>query len=123
MARTVLLVDDSSTVRIQAGRALTGAGFHVLEAVDGIDGLEKLDANADIALIICDFNMPRMSGIEFVEMVSKRGGAMPAIVMLTTEGNPQLIKRALASGARAWMTKPFKPDLLVAAALKIVSAA
>ena len=119
MAPTVLIVDDSSTVRIQAGRALAQAGFRVLEAVDGIDGLEKLGGADPVALIVCDFNMPRMSGIEFLEALSKRGGAVPPVVMLTTEGNPVLVKRALEIGAKAWMTKPFKPGMLVATALKL----
>jgi two-component system chemotaxis response regulator CheY len=119
MTRTVLVVDDSAVLRIQAGRALTNAGFKVIEAVDGVDGLSKLSANSDVALIVCDLNMPRMSGIEFVEALANKGEKFPPIVMLTTEGEPLLIKRALASGARAWMTKPFKADMLVAAAMKL----
>ena len=121
--RTILVVDDSATVRLQVGRALIQAGFKVIEAVDGVDGLEKLSQNADVSMIVCDFNMPRMSGVEFVETLSSRTGPMLPIVMLTTEGNPELIKRALASGAKAWMTKPFKAEMIVATAQKLAGAA
>lgn len=121
MALTVMLVEDSATVRLQAARALVQAGFIVIEAVDGIDGLEKLDARSDVALIVCDVNMPRMNGVEFVEALSKRPGAMPPVIMLTTEGHPQLVQRAKASGAKGWMIKPFKPEILVAAAKKLAA--
>ena len=119
MASIVMVVDDSATVRLQAGRALTQAGFEVVEAVDGIDALEKLEARRDIGLIVCDVNMPRMNGVEFVEALAKRPGWKPPVIMLTTEGHPQLIQRAKASGAKGWMIKPFKPEILVAAAKKL----
>jgi two-component system, chemotaxis family, chemotaxis protein CheY len=118
-----MVIDDSSTLRIQAGRALTSAGFRVVEAIDGLDGLAKLASNPDVALIVCDVNMPRMSGIEFVETLAQSGTPVPAILMLTTEANPALVERALAGGAKAWMIKPFKPDHLVASAKKLVEAA
>jgi two-component system chemotaxis response regulator CheY len=124
MACIVLVVDDSSTVRSQASRALNEAGFEVLEAVDGVDALEKLDARADIGLVVCDMNMPRMNGVELVEALAKRPDRrMPPVIMLTTEGHPQLIKRAKASGAKGWMMKPFKAELLAAAARKVIAAA
>lgn len=121
MGRTVLVVDDSATIRLQAGRALSKAGFRVVEAVDGLDALEKLAGTEEIALIVCDVNMPRMNGVELVEALAARG-SMPPMVMLTTEGHPHLIQRAKAGGARGWMIKPFKPELLVAAANKLIAA-
>jgi two-component system chemotaxis response regulator CheY len=123
MVRTVMVVDDSATVRLQAGRALKEAGFEVIEAVDGLDALEKIQARNDVVLIVCDVNMPRMNGVEFVEALSKLPAVMPPVIMLTTEGHPHLIQRAKASGAKGWMIKPFKPALLVAAAAKLVAAA
>ena len=111
------------TLRIQVGRVLRGAGFHVIEAVDGLDALEKLASATDLALIVCDVNMPRMSGIELLEALKARADTLPPILMLTTEGNPELVRRARASGAKAWMTKPFKPDLLLAAAMKLTTVA
>jgi two-component system chemotaxis response regulator CheY len=111
----VLIVDDSIMVRRQVGMALTGAGFHIVEACDGADALEKLAANADVGLVVCDVNMPRMNGLEFLEKV--RAG-LP-VMMLTTDGQPELIRRAKELGAKGWLVKPFKPDLLVAAARKL----
>lgn len=122
MSKTVLIVDDSSTVRQQVSMALSQAGFEVLEAVDGLDGAEKIETNPSIGLVICDVNMPRMSGIEMLNRI-KDGGkhdGLP-IVMLTTEGDPGLIAAAKKAGAKGWIVKPFKPDLLVAAANKLAA--
>jgi two-component system chemotaxis response regulator CheY len=66
--------------------------------------------------------MPRMTGIEFIETLAKLGRPMPPIVMLTTEGHPKLIQRAKESGAKGWMMKPFKPDVLIAAAHRLIAA-
>lgn len=114
-----MLIDDSATVRMQASRALSQAGYAILEATDGVDALQKLRAENSVAVIVCDVNMPRMNGIELVEALAKEGGNRPPILMLTTEGHPQLVQRAKASGAKGWMVKPFKPELLVAAVRKI----
>ncbi|HSO38586.1 MAG TPA: response regulator [Labilithrix sp.] len=119
---TVLLIDDSSSIRLQARRALEIAGFEVVEACDGLDAFEKLPAQK-ISLIVCDVNMPRMGGIEFIEKLAKAGGALPPILVLTTDGDPALVRRAKACGARGWMIKPFKVELLVAAARKITAVA
>jgi two-component system chemotaxis response regulator CheY len=119
MAHSVMIIDDSLMVRQQVKRAFLPAGFTVVEACDGLDGLEKLAAHADVSVVVCDVNMPRMSGIEFLEQVHK---GLP-VVMLTTEGQPQLIERAMSLGAKGWIMKPFKPDLLVAAVRKLLGAA
>lgn len=122
MTQTVMVVDDSASVRMQASRALSSAGYEVIEAVDGLDALEKLAGGLTVALVVCDINMPRMSGVEFVESLSQQSSPRPPILMLTTEGHPALIQRAKASGAKGWMMKPFKPELLVAAARKLTAA-
>jgi two-component system chemotaxis response regulator CheY len=120
MAKKVLVVDDSSTVRQQVGLVLTQAGFQVVEAVDGVDGVNKIGSTPDLSLVICDVNMPQMNGIELVEKVMSDGkNAGLPILMLTTEGQASLIERAKKAGAKGWMVKPFKPDLLLAAANKI----
>lgn len=111
MSKKVMVVDDSQTVRQQVGIALTQAGFDVLEAVDGEDGLQKIKSSSDVAMVICDVNMPRMNGIEFVQAMAKRQSNVP-IVMLTTEGRPELVAEAKRAGARAWMVKPFQPSQL-----------
>ena len=123
MRQTVMVVDDSASVRLQASRALESAGYEVVEAIDGLDAFEKLTGGAIVHLVVCDINMPRMSGVELVESLAQRaGGARPPILMLTTEGHPALIQRAKASGAKGWMMKPFKADLLIAAARKLTAA-
>jgi two-component system chemotaxis response regulator CheY len=120
MRKKILVVDDSITVRQQLRLVLSSAGFDVLEAGDGIEGAETIDATPDLALVICDLNMPRMNGLEMVEQVreDERHAAIP-IVMLTTEGDPTLVARAKGIGAKGWIVKPFKPELLVAAARKL----
>jgi two-component system, chemotaxis family, chemotaxis protein CheY len=115
---SILVVDDSSLVRRQVTAALTGFGYAIVEAVDGLDALEKLEASPDIGLIMCDVNMPRMNGIEFLERLSGRGSSVP-VVMLTTEGQPELIQRAKLLGAKGWLFKPFKPGFLAATANKL----
>jgi two-component system, chemotaxis family, chemotaxis protein CheY len=122
MAKKILVVDDSQTVRQQVGLALKQAGYEVVEAVDGLDGSQKVDST--IAMVICDVNMPRMNGLEMLESV-KGGGKNASLpfVMLTTEGQPALIDRAKKAGAKGWIVKPFKAELLVAAVGKLVSAA
>lgn len=122
MPVTILVVDDSLMVRRQVSTALTAAGFKTIEATDGADALIKLDACPEAALVVCDVNMPRMNGIELLEASRPRHPAVP-FLMLTTEGQPELIQSAKALGAKGWMVKPFKAELLVAAARKLASAA
>jgi two-component system, chemotaxis family, chemotaxis protein CheY len=117
--KKILVIDDSDTVRQQVKQTLLPAGFDILEAVDGVDGLEKLQSTPDLALLLCDINMPRMTGLEMVAEAQKQGHSVP-ILMLTTEGQPSLIKRARDSGARGWIVKPFKPELLLAAVNKLL---
>jgi two-component system chemotaxis response regulator CheY len=119
---TILIVDDSSTVRQQVAAALTAASFKIVEAVDGEDALARLQAAPDIALVLCDVNMPRLNGLDMLERLR----ALPSfaslpVLMLTTEGQPEYIARARALGAKGWLVKPFKPDLLVAAVRKLTS--
>ncbi len=118
MPKRVLVVDDSAMIRMQVKRALLAAGFEVSEAVDGLDALEKMDA--EIALAVLDVNMPRMNGLELLQALKDRGthDGLP-IVMLTTESQPELIRQARALGAQGWLVKPFRPDLLVAAVEKM----
>ena len=120
--KKILVVDDSDTVRQQVRQSLIPAGYDILEAVDGMDGLEKLRSNGDLAAVLCDVNMPRMSGLDMIASAHTEGLLTP-IIMLTSEGQPSLIRRAKESGARGWIVKPFKVDLLVAAVNKITSAA
>ena len=120
--KRVLVIDDSPTIRQQVRSALTSEGYEVLEAVDGLDGLDRLRTVSDIRVALCDVNMPRMTGIEFVAAARDEGFNLP-IVMLTTEGQPSLIRRARELGAKGWIVKPFKVQQLVAAMNRITAAA
>jgi two-component system, chemotaxis family, chemotaxis protein CheY len=117
MAATILVIDDSSLVRQQVSRALAGAGYTVVTACDGVEALEVLAATPDVSLAVCDVNMPRMNGLEFLEHVPRS----LAVVMLTTEGQPELMTRARALGAKGWIVKPFKAEIVVATAKKLAA--
>lgn len=122
MAKKVLIVDDSATVREQVRAVLTTADFDVFEASDGVEGVESIERMADLSAVICDVNMPRMDGLEMLETVMRapKSASLP-IVMLTTEGQHELIRRAKLAGAKGWIVKPFKPEMLVAAIRKLTS--
>jgi len=120
MAKTIMVVDDSASVRQVVGIALKGAGYDILEGVDGQDALGKLTGQK-VHLIISDVNMPRMDGITFVREVKK----LPAyrftpIIMLTTESQQAKKAEGQAAGAKAWVVKPFQPAQMLAAVSKLI---
>lgn len=117
--KKIIIVDDSVTVRQQLELVLTQAGYQVVEAEDGLEGLEKIRHHRDAALVLCDINMPRMSGLDMIAEVSALVYAPPPIIMLTTEGQAESIARARRAGVKAWLVKPFKPDQLLATIRKI----
>jgi two-component system chemotaxis response regulator CheY len=118
--KKVMIVDDSRTVREQVAAALIPAGFEVLQAEDGVDGLEQIDASVDLALVFCDLNMPRMDGLQMLAEVRQRDPkTIPPIVILTTEGRSDLVEKAKQAGARGWLVKPFQADHLIAVARKL----
>ena len=114
MSKTILIVDDSSSLRQVVNLTLTRAGYQVLEAVDGEDALRQLDGRK-INLIVSDVNMPRMDGITFLTRVKQlpRYKFTP-VVMLTTEGQAEKKEQGRAAGAKAWIVKPFSPQVLQA---------
>jgi two-component system chemotaxis response regulator CheY len=121
--KRVLVVDDSATVRHEVIAVLTPAGFEVLEAEDGEAGATIIDNTPGLSVVICDVNMPRMNGIQMLQRVKAEPcNTQLAILMLTTEGDPALIKQAKAAGARGWVVKPFNPTHLVAAVQKLAGA-
>ena len=122
MAKTILIVDDSSSLRTVVRLALVRAGYEVLEAGDGIEGLAQLD-KARVNLIVSDVNMPRMDGIAFVRKLKENGRhKFTPVIMLTTEGQAAKMEEGRAAGARAWMVKPFNPPQLLDAVSKLMPA-
>jgi len=110
MAKTILVVDDSASLRQVVGIALTGAGYEVVEAVDGKDALTKLDGRK-VHLIISDVNMPNMDGITLVKEIKQLANyKFTPIIMLTTEAEESKKQQGQAAGAKAWVVKPFKPE-------------
>ena len=120
MAKTILIVDDSSSLRQVVNMALTRAGYDVIEGVDGMDALTKLDGRK-INLIVSDVNMPRMDGIAFVTQVKQNPRyKFTPVIMLTTEGQDAKKEQGRAAGAKAWIVKPFSPPVLLDAVSKLV---
>ena len=120
MPKTILIVDDSASFRQVVSIILRSAGYDVVEAQDGKDGLAKL-AQKRANLIISDINMPVMDGFEFLKAVK----AMPdykftPVVMLTTESAQAKVQQGKASGAKAWMVKPFDPPQILAVVKQLV---
>ena len=120
MGKLVLTVDDSKTMRDMLRLALTGAGHSVVQAEDGVHGVEVLKENPRIDVIITDINMPRMDGYGFINEVRRhpRSRATP-ILVLTTESEPAKKQRAREAGATGWIVKPFDPAKLVAAIRRV----
>lgn len=115
----VLIVDDSATMRKIIMRVLRQAELKVddvLEAGNGVEGLERLSAAPDIQLVLSDVNMPQMNGIDFLKKVRETHSSdrLP-MVMITTEGGEAMLKTAMASGANGYVTKPFTPESIRAA--------
>ena len=119
MAKKILIVDDSRTIRQQVSFTLKKGGYDVVEAEDGLQGIEKLKSEPDIAMVISDVNMPNMGGLEMLESIQKNSVTTVPIIMLTTEGSGELISRAKAAGAKGWLVKPFEPDQLIAAVAQL----
>jgi two-component system chemotaxis response regulator CheY len=119
MAKTILVIDDSASLRQVVKMALTGAGYDVLEAGDGKAALALLDGR-QVNMAVCDINMPIMNGIEFVKAAKQLPTYkfMP-ILMLTTESQDSKKEEGKAAGAKAWMVKPFSPTQLVSAVGKL----
>lgn len=120
MSKTILVVDDSASVRQVVSLALRGAGYAVIEGCDGADALSKL-AGQRIHLIISDVNMPNMDGITFVQEVKKLPMyKFTPIIMLTTEAQEAKKLQGQAAGAKAWVVKPFQPAQMLAAVSKLI---
>ena len=120
MSKTILIVDDSASLRQVVNIALKGAGYSVVEASDGNDALTKLDGRK-VHLIISDVNMPNMDGISFVKAAKQ----MPLykftpVIMLTTEAGEAKMNEGKLAGVKAWVVKPFQPAQMLTAVSKLI---
>lgn len=120
MSKTILIVDDSASIRQVVSMTLQGAGYEVITACDGQDALNKLNG-IKVHLIISDVNMPNMDGITMVKQIKQ----LPAykftpIIMLTTEGAEDKKMQGKEAGAKAWIVKPFQPAQMLQAVSMLV---
>jgi two-component system, chemotaxis family, chemotaxis protein CheY len=117
MNSKILVVDDSATLRASVNYTLKEAGFETINAVNGADGLEKLNQamknGENIGMIISDINMPIMDGITFITEVKKTPFKYTPILVLTTESQEEMKLKGKKAGASGWLVKPFKPEQLV----------
>ena len=120
--KKVLVVDDSETVRQQLGDALSRAGLTVVEARDGLDGLERIAEHDDLSVLILDVNMPRMNGLDMLDKLKEnpKTAGLPVLI-LTTEAQSSMVARAKQAGAKAWLIKPVRMDLLVDVVQKLTN--
>jgi two-component system chemotaxis response regulator CheY len=109
-----MTVDDSATVRQALQMVLSDAGYDVLEAVDGQDALDKLSSES-VDMLVTDLNMPKVDGIGLIQEIRQRpGNRFMPIIMLTTESQPEKKSAGKIAGASGWITKPFRPEQLLA---------
>jgi two-component system, chemotaxis family, chemotaxis protein CheY len=121
MAKTILIVDDSRSLRTLVNLTLTRAGYEVVEAGDGKEALDKIGKLAKVHLIISDVNMPVMDGFAFVQNVKAHPRhRFTPVVMLTTEDEADKRLRGKTAGAKAWIVKPFEPPQLLDAVAKLI---
>jgi len=123
MSCTVLAIDDAMTMRKMVAFTLRSAGFEVIEASNGVEGLKQLGSHS-VDLIITDVNMPQMDGIEFTRQARAvlRGRSVP-ILILTTESDQAKKTEARAAGATGWIVKPFQQEQLLAVVGKVLPGA
>jgi two-component system chemotaxis response regulator CheY len=120
MAKTILAVDDSASIRQMVSFTLKSAGYDVVEAVDGQDGLDKAKTKS-INLVLTDQNMPRMDGLTLIKNL--RGlpqYASTPILMLTTESSDAMKAQGRSAGATGWLVKPFDPQKLIEVVRKVI---
>lgn len=120
MSRTILAVDDSPSIRLMLSFTLRENGYRVIEAQDGRDGLAKLQGE-NVDMVITDLNMPNLDGIGLVKGVRENPSSrFTPIIMLTTESQDLRKQEARVAGATGWITKPFRPEQLLAVVKKVI---
>lgn len=120
MSKKILIIDDSAVFRKIVSVHLKNANYDLIEAVDGVDAINKLKG-VKVDLIVSDMNMPNMDGITFIKTVkAEPEHKFTPIIMLTTESQEEKKNEGLSAGARAWLTKPFSPEELLATIRKML---
>ncbi len=120
MAKTIMTVDDSASIRQMVSFTLKGAGYDVIEATDGRDALSKLNGNPT-HMVITDLNMPHLDGIGLIGELRKTPACkFIPIIMLTTESQDSKKQEGKAAGATGWIVKPFKAEQLLAVVKKVL---
>ena len=120
MAKSILAVDDSASIRSMVSFTLKNAGYEVTEAVDGVDALAKARAKT-MNLVLTDQNMPRMDGLTLVRSLRELPGYRTApILILTTEAGVEMKNKGRAAGATGWLVKPFDPQRLLEVIRKVL---
>ena len=123
MGKTIMIIDDATSIRQVVAMTLEEAGYDFIEAEDGVDALAKLDGR-EIDMFICDVNMPNMDGVTFLEKVKNdekySGYRFTPFIMLTTEAGADMRAKGKELGAKAWMVKPFQPEQLLGAVKKLL---
>lgn len=120
MGRTILIVDDSASMRQLVTFALKDAGYDVIAAVDGKDALSKVNGTK-IDMVVTDLNMPNMDGIELIKQIRSRATCkFIPVVMLTTESQGSKKQEGKQAGASGWLVKPFTPEKLIEVIKKFV---
>jgi len=118
--QSILAVDDSASMRKMVSFTLTGAGFHVVEAVDGQDALEKAQTHA-IDLVLTDQNMPRLDGLGLTRRLREHPKFRNTpILILTTESSDLMKQAGRSAGATGWLVKPFDPGRLIEVIQKVI---
>jgi two-component system chemotaxis response regulator CheY len=121
MAKKILILDDTQSMRSLLAVTLKSLGFVVVEAEDGVDGWNKLTQNPDVDIIFTDMNMPKKNGVEFIKQVKSNANYISIpIVMLTTESEEAKKNEGKVAGAMAWIVKPFKVENINAVINKIL---
>ena len=120
MSKTILAVDDSASIRQMVAFTLKSSGYEVVEAIDGMDGLEKAKSKS-FNLILTDQNMPRMDGLTLIKNLRAMAQYKTVpILMLTTESSDAMKAQGKASGATGWLVKPFDPQKLIEVVKKVI---
>lgn len=120
MAKVILTVDDSASIRQMVSFTLKNEGYDIVEAVDGVDALDKMKGTT-VDMVLTDLHMPNMNGLDLIKEVrANPASKFIPIIFLTTESQGDIKQEGKSAGATGWIVKPFKPEQLVAVVKKVL---